>query len=106
MKKLYAALLAGTAMAFIGLQGVATAAPTGWPTGCYNHKSPLGGGWLAVCSDSNGGHYRATVICERWDGGGLIDIESVAWKNDGTPSFAACPPRTSVKSGGIVTRSH
>ncbi|MFH9798339.1 hypothetical protein [Streptomyces virginiae] len=106
MKKLYAALLTGTAMAFMGLQGAATAAPQGWPTDCVHYKSPLGNGWLAQCGNSNGGHYRATATCQTWDGGDLISIESVAWKNNGDPSYASCPPHTSVKSGGISTRSY
>ncbi|WP_404959150.1 hypothetical protein [Streptomyces sp. 147326] len=105
MKKLYTALLAGTAMAFIGLQGVATAAPTGWPDGCSNFRAPVGGGWVATCSNSNGGHFKATVICQAWDGGGLINVDAVGWSS-GNPSFVSCPPHTSVKSGGILTRSY
>ncbi|MEV4191255.1 hypothetical protein [Streptomyces toxytricini] len=106
MRKTYTALLVGTAMAFVGLQGVATAAPTGWPTGCTNYQSPLGNGWLARCSNSNGGHYKANAICQAWDGGALISVDSAAWKGNGEPSYASCPPHTSVKSGGIVTRSY
>ncbi|MGW6982037.1 hypothetical protein ACWGE1_21825 [Streptomyces sp. NPDC054932] len=106
MKLLYTTLLAGTAMAFIGLQGMATAASTGWPSGCTNHLSPIGGGWVAQCSKSNGGHYKASAICEVWEDRRLIIVHSEAWKNDGRPSFIACPPQTSVKTGGIITRSY
>ncbi|MFF4424306.1 hypothetical protein ACFY04_26595 [Streptomyces sp. NPDC001549] len=106
MKKRYTALLAGAAMALLGLQGAATAAPTGWPTGCTNHKSWTGGGWLATCSHSNGGHYKAAVICTRDDGGPDVTVHSVTWKDDGDFSFIACPPLTSVKGGGIITRSY
>lgn len=105
MKKVYSAVLAGAAMAFLGLQGVATAAPTGWPEGCYSFRSPLGGGWVAQCDNSNGGHYKATVTCERWGGGPDVTHDAVAWTSSG-PSFAACPPNTSVKSGSFWSRSY
>lgn len=106
MKKRYTALLAGAAMALLGLQGPATAAPTGWPAGCTNHRSSMGGGWSATCSHSNGGHHKAAVICTRDDGGPDVTVHAVKWKDRGAPSFIACPPLTSVKSGGIITRSY
>ncbi len=107
MKKRYTVLLTGAATALLGLQGgVATAAPTGWPTGCTNERSSTGGGWLATCSHSNGGHYKAAVICARADGGGDVSVHSVEWKDKRDPSSIACPPFTSVKSGGIITRSY
>ncbi|MGW7333215.1 hypothetical protein ACWGIU_32395 [Streptomyces sp. NPDC054840] len=106
MKKWYTALLAGAATALLGLQGVTTATPPGWPTGCTDHKSSTGAGWLATCGDSNGGHYKAAVICKRADGGPDVSVHSVAWKDRGGPSFIACPPFTTVKSGGIITRSY
>ncbi len=105
MKKRYVALLAAAAMAPLGFQGMATATPMGWPTGCTDYPSSTGEGWLAKCGDSKGGHYKAAVICTRSDGAGDVTVHSVVWKDKGEPSFIACPPFTSVKSGGIITRS-
>ncbi|WP_158820894.1 MULTISPECIES: hypothetical protein [unclassified Streptomyces] len=106
MKKRYVALLAAAAIAPLGLHALAAAPPTGRPTGCTDHQSSPGGGWLATCGDSNGGHYKAAVICTRSDGAGDVTVHSVDWKDKGEPSYIACPPFTSVKSGGIITRSH
>ncbi|MFJ6482793.1 MULTISPECIES: hypothetical protein [unclassified Streptomyces] len=52
------------------------------------------------------GHCKAAVICVREDGGGDVSVHSLEWKDERAPSFIACPPFTSVKSGGIITRSH
>ncbi|MGW2668532.1 hypothetical protein ACWC5F_10730 [Streptomyces sp. NPDC001272] len=104
MKKLSAVLLSAVAVAGLGLQGTATAAATDWPTGCVDFKSPVGNGWAAKCSSSNGGHYKATAICERWDGG-LINVDAVAW-NTSNYSYASCPPGTNIKSGGFISRSY
>lgn len=109
MKKLCATLFAATVIAALGFQGAATAAPvsaTGWPTGCTNYRAPVGGtgGWTAKCSNSNGGHYKATVICTPWGGGPLVYHDAAGWNSSGY-SVAFCPPNTSVKSGGIITKA-
>ncbi|GGS01789.1 hypothetical protein Snoj_05860 [Streptomyces nojiriensis] len=105
MKKVYTALLAGAALAFLGLQGAATAAPMGWPEGCSSFQSPLGGGWVATCEHPNGGHFKATVKCERWDGKGFVNHDAADWASSGF-SAAFCPPNTSVKGGSVWTRSY
>lgn len=104
MKKVYTALLAGAAMAVLGLQGTATAAPMGWPEGCSSLRTP-GGGWMATCEHPNGGRFKATITCERWDGKGLVEHDAADWSTSGY-SFAFCPPNTSVKTGSVWTRSY
>lgn len=108
MKKLCATLFAAMVLTALGLQGVATAAPagaTGWPTGCSNSKIAGGNGWLAKCSKSNGGHYKAVVICVPWGGeGSLITREAASWSSSGT-SAVFCPPNSTVSSGGIMTKA-
>ncbi|WP_159394807.1 hypothetical protein [Streptomyces sp. H-KF8] len=105
MKKSYSTLLAamGIAACFtLGLQGTANAAPTAWPTGCSNGK--FDNGWEARCSNSNGGSYKATVLCKPFDGGDLVVRDAGVWKTSGI-SYVSCPPLTGVNSGGIITRS-
>lgn len=90
----------------LGFQGVATAAPagaTGWPTGCtYGTNSDNGS--LAYCSHSNGGHYKATVICARIDGEGKVVRDAGVWKSSGV-SNVYCPPETIYSSAGIITKA-
>ncbi|MFJ2968545.1 hypothetical protein ACIPIC_40550 [Streptomyces collinus] len=107
MKK-WSVLLAGGVIAAssFGFQGAASAAPTGptgWPTGCVSQTN-FDNGAMARCSDSNGGHYRASVICTRLDGGGKINREATAWRTSGW-SNVYCPPMTSFFSAGIVTKA-
>ncbi|WP_327185431.1 hypothetical protein [Streptomyces sp. NBC_01334] len=59
---------------------------------------------MARCSHSNGGHYKASVLCTRLDGGGKIDIEAVAWRTSGW-SKVYCPALTTFYSAGIVTKA-
>jgi hypothetical protein len=102
MKKLCATLVAAMVMAVVGLQGAATAAPTAWPTGCSNER--YDNGWMAHCKHVNGGHFKASVTCVPWNGGPLVTRDA-GWSS-GNPSYVFCPPQTSVKSGGIWTRSY
>ncbi|GAA4897996.1 hypothetical protein GCM10023237_15690 [Streptomyces coeruleoprunus] len=97
-------LFAATVTAVIGFQGSATAAATGWPTGCQDYKIPMGNGWQAHCSNSNGGRYKATVKCVHWDGQ-VIHRDAGTWVSSG-PSVAFCPPTTFATSGGVWTRSY
>ncbi|MBT2404283.1 MULTISPECIES: hypothetical protein [unclassified Streptomyces] len=105
MKKMFVTLLAATAMAGLGLQGTATAAPTGWPEGCKSWKVPESNGIAAACSDGNGGRWKASAKCAPWNGDPVIQHDAVAWSSSNT-SFAFCPPFTSVVSGSFWTRSY
>ncbi|WP_331763686.1 hypothetical protein [Streptomyces anthocyanicus] len=107
MKK-WSVLVAGGALAAftLGFQGAASAAPTGatgWPTGC-SYQTNYDNGAMAICTNSHGGHYRASVLCTRQDGGGVIDLEAVAWRTSGW-SYVYCPALTTFKTAGIVTKS-
>ncbi|CAM5590082.1 hypothetical protein SALBM311S_03186 [Streptomyces alboniger] len=107
MKKWSALITGGVVVAFsLGFQGGASAAPTGAtgkPTGC-EYQSNFDNGAMARCSHSNGGHYKASVLCRRLDGGGLIDLEAVAWRTSGW-SNVYCPALTQFYSAGIVTKT-
>ncbi|MGW7276136.1 hypothetical protein ACWGH5_37190 [Streptomyces sp. NPDC054864] len=109
MKKRSVLLAGGVAAVFtLGFQGAASAAPTGAtgrPTGC-TYQTNYDNGAMARCSNSNGGHYKATAICARLDGGGLITIDAVKWNTsaDGWSSVY-CPTLTTFKSAGIVTKT-
>ncbi|MYS89851.1 MULTISPECIES: hypothetical protein [Streptomyces] len=120
MKKLSAALFAAAAMTAFGLQSTATAAEAGsqgnvsvkgWPTGCTNGKyaKGLGGytalGWQAQCKKSNGGHYKATIICRPFDGGDDIYRDAPVWKSSGK-SIVFCPEASIRVEGGIKERSY
>ncbi|MEU0457364.1 hypothetical protein ABZ322_31155 [Streptomyces sp. NPDC006129] len=120
MKKLSAALFAAVAITTFGLQSTATAAEAGsqgnvsvkgWPTGCKNgkHQAFLGSytaqGWYAECKNSNGGHYKATIICRPMDGGNDIYRDAPVWKSSGK-SYVYCPEFTIRLEGGIIERSH
>ncbi|MFG2339567.1 hypothetical protein [Streptomyces yangpuensis] len=90
----------------LGLQGTATAAPTGatgWPTGC-TAQTNFNNGAMARCTKNNGGHYKASAICSRLDGTGKIDVEAPIWRSSGW-SQVHCPPATIFSSAGIVTKS-
>ncbi|CAM5589910.1 hypothetical protein SALBM311S_03183 [Streptomyces alboniger] len=107
MKK-WSALVTGSVVAAfsLGFQGVASAAPTGttgWPTGC-TYSSNSNNGAQAHCSKSNGGHYKASAICNRLDAAGQIDVEAPTWRTSGW-SNVFCPPLTVFSSAGIVTKS-
>ncbi|WP_143675741.1 MULTISPECIES: hypothetical protein [Streptomyces] len=117
MKKLSSTLLAATGMAAcftLGLAGAANAAPAeyapasdgvsvmGAPSGCSYGGYP--GGWQAECDKSNGGHYKATVTCRPWNGGGLVIRNAPVWRASGI-SIVYCPPSSSVVEGGIITKT-
>ncbi|MEV8413124.1 hypothetical protein AB0P45_05830 [Streptomyces niveus] len=106
MKKVTAVLFAASVLASVGLQGMATAAPTGataWPTGCSNQR--YNEGWTATCSNSNGGSYKATVTCAPYNGGPDVVRDNPNWIKSGR-SIVFCPPATTVQFGGIWTRSY
>ncbi len=105
MKKTFVTLLAATAMAGLGLQGTATAAPTGWPEGCTSWSVPDTNGRAASCSSGNGGRWRAIANCAPWSGAPIIQVDAVAWTSKGT-SFAFCPPMTSITGGSYWSRSY
>lgn len=107
MKKMSVLVTSGVVAALsFGFQSAASAAPTGptaWPTGC-TYQNNFDNGAMARCDNSNGGHYRASVICIRQDGGGKIDLEAVAWRTSGW-SKVYCPALTIFYKAGIVTKS-
>ncbi|MBO7936321.1 hypothetical protein JTP77_010190 [Streptomyces sp. S9] len=104
MKKWSVLVASGMVAAFsLGFQGAASAAPTAWPTGC-TYQTNFNNGAMARCDHSNGGHYKASVICTRLDGSGLVEFEAVAWRTSGW-SNVYCPALTYFKSAGIVTKS-
>ncbi|MGI5447682.1 hypothetical protein ACQEVM_18310 [Streptomyces sp. CA-243310] len=106
MKKLPVLVMGGALAAFtLGFQGVASAAPAGataHPSGC-TYQTNFDNGAMARCKHSNGGHYRATANCFRWDGGGIVVIDAVAWRSSGW-SNVYCPAMTTFKSAGIVSK--
>ncbi|MEU9865452.1 hypothetical protein AB0D99_31750 [Streptomyces sp. NPDC047971] len=103
------AATAVTATAALGFHGSASAAPAsgdvtvmGWPTGC--EYGSYDNGSYAKCSRSNGGSYRATVLCYPMHGGNLVSRTAPTWKTSGV-SKVFCPPLTLFSSAGIETRS-
>ncbi|OKI62543.1 hypothetical protein [Streptomyces sp. MJM1172] len=121
MKKLSTALFLAAIAAF-GLQGTAVAAEAGsqgasgnvsvksWPTGCTDGKysKSLGGytalGWQATCTKANGGHYKATIICEPFDGGPKFTRDAPVWKTSGK-SVVFCPEFSHRVVGGIIEKA-
>jgi hypothetical protein len=103
MKKVCAILFAAVAMATLGLQGTASATTAGWPTGCSYGKYDIDGAW-AECSKSNGGVYRAVVICKPLDGGLNINKEASVWKTSGV-SLVFCPPMSVYQVAGITSKA-
>ncbi|MFC8201627.1 hypothetical protein ACFUTV_40550 [Streptomyces sp. NPDC057298] len=106
MKK-WSVLATGSVIAAfsLGFQGAASAAPTGAtarPTGC-TYQSNFSNGAMASCTNSNGGHYKATVLCTRQDGGGIINLDATVWRASGW-SFVYCPALTTFSSAGIITK--
>lgn len=100
MKKVCATLFTAVAMAAFGFQGTAAAAQ---PSGCQYGKADLNGA-EARCTKSNGGHYKAIVICRAQDGGPDIAREAGAWKSSGL-SLVFCPTMTTYKTAGIMTKA-
>lgn len=104
MKRTFVAL-AAVAMACVGLQGTATAAPAGWPDGCSSWTVPESNGRAASCSSSNGGRWKAVAKCQPYNGDPVIEWDSNSWSGSGI-SFAFCPPMTYVIGGAFWTRSY
>lgn len=107
MKK-WSVLVTGSALAALslGFEGVASAAPTGataWPTGCV-YRNNQNNGAMATCDRSNGGHYKASVQCNRLDGGGVITLDAPVWRTSGW-SYVFCPSLTVFSSAAIITKS-
>ncbi|WP_151477623.1 hypothetical protein [Streptomyces albicerus] len=107
MKKWSILAMGGVVAAFtLGFQGAASAAPAGataWPTGC-TYQNNFENGAMARCTNSNGGHYKASVNCTRWDGGGIVVIDAPRWRTSGW-SQVFCPAQTQFSSAGIITKS-
>lgn len=106
MKKVLVSL-AAAAMLGVGMQGTATAAPTGWPEGCVSHrlKGSDTNGWMAMCDTPNGGRWKASAKCVPWGGGPVVLHDAVAWASNGY-SIAYCPPLTQVAGGSYWSRSY
>jgi len=110
MKK-WLVLVAGSVVTVssLGLQAPATATsitPTlvaAHPSGCF-YGPDAENGARATCKHSNGGHYKASVTCDRWDNRGKVVRDAVVWKSSGY-SVAYCPPETSYLHAGIITKA-
>ncbi|WAU84501.1 hypothetical protein O1Q96_35295 [Streptomyces sp. Qhu-G9] len=115
MKKHWSALVSAgfIAASVMGFQGAAAAAPAGpvavkaHPTGCsaqiFNPDGQQGA--TAKCNKSNGGHYKAIVVCKRLLTGELIDREAGVWKSGGSPSIVWCPPESASLTAGFMTKA-
>lgn len=99
------------ALVAIGIPSAASAEPAttepeftaqGWPTGCST--GPVNNGAYATCSASNGGHYRAIIICEDWYGQ-KINRSAPNWLTSGY-SVVYCPPLTDRIANGIESRAY
>lgn len=105
MKKVWALLFAAIAVTTLGFQSPAAAAPTAWPTGCsFGRWSGDPDAAWAACDRSNGGSWRALVICRNLETGRDITRSATAWRTSGD-SYVFCPPMTMYRSAGIETRA-
>lgn len=84
------------------LAAPATASAAMWPEDCYNAAGPQRN-WFAICRAGTG-HYKATVVCKPWDGGGLVTREPAVWQPIGERSIVWCPAKTDVSYGGILMK--
>lgn len=117
MKKRWSVLVSAGFMAAsasaLGFQGAASAAPAGpvtakaHPSGCsYEIQTPDGvQGASAKCTKSNGGHYKAIVVCVRSFNGDKISREASAWKSGGKLSVVWCPPESHAETAGVMTKA-
>lgn len=116
MKKYWSVLASvGVLMASaLGFQGAASAAPTtgpisikAHPTGCsYEKFTPEGHqGASAKCTQSNGGHYKAIVVCVRSLNGDQVSREAATWQSGGRISVVWCPPETHAEFPGVMTKA-
>ncbi|MBM7442615.1 hypothetical protein JOC24_006059 [Streptomyces sp. HB132] len=109
MRRTHKILLAGVAAcsAIISVPATASAGvvtPQAHPSGCtYSIHGAGINGASAKCSNSNGGHYKALVICEDWDNQ-KVARESQKWVSSGY-SYVSCPPMTKPTSAGIMTKA-
>ncbi|MEV5100049.1 hypothetical protein ACFC5H_35125 [Streptomyces rochei] len=114
MKKHWSVLLSGgfLAASVLGLQGTASATSAGpstvtaHPTGCSYKIASYDGhrGAEAECTRSNGGHYKAIVVCKRSLNGERVSREAGVWKSSGL-SIVWCPPETVPETPGIMTKA-
>jgi hypothetical protein len=96
----------------LGFAGSASAASGGsvtvkaHPTGCDYSTMVLDGqqGAQAKCTKSNGGSYKAIVVCVRLLNKEEISREAGVWKKSGV-SIVWCPPESYAKTAGVMTRS-
>ncbi|CAM5589853.1 hypothetical protein SALBM311S_03182 [Streptomyces alboniger] len=80
----------------------ASAAANANPTGCH-YEVPSGKwGGVARCDKSNGGHYRALVLCKDPDTGALKEFVG-DWRTTGW-SKAYCGITGTASSAGIETK--
>jgi hypothetical protein len=99
-------------MSVLGFQSAASAAPAGpvtvtaHPSGCSYQIINLDGhrGASAQCTKSNGGHYKAIVVCVRVLNGDRVSREAGTWKSSGV-STVWCPPETFEETAGIMTKA-
>ncbi len=107
LRKRTGVLAAATAMAALGLAAPAASASDvgvlAHPTGCSYGKWQ-GDSSYAECTRSNGGSYRAIVVCTPLDGGPLVTRMPRAWVTSGQ-SVVFCPPMTVYNYSGIETRA-
>ncbi|GAB2977068.1 hypothetical protein GCM10023080_047270 [Streptomyces pseudoechinosporeus] len=81
----------------------ASAAAQGWPTGC-SYEVVDSKMTVAKCSNSHGGHYRASATCKDTDTGALKFFDG-DWRNNGSFSRAYCQGSTRAVSAGIWTKA-
>ncbi|MEW2528786.1 hypothetical protein [Streptomyces sp. NPDC047071] len=115
MKKHWSVLVASGALvvSFLGFPGMASATSgesvsiKGHPSGFHYEQHDMDGhqGVRAWCTKSNGGHYKALVICVRILNGEKIHREAGFWQSRGKDSIVWCPPETLSQDAGIMTKA-
>jgi len=115
MKKRWSVLIASSALvtSVLGFQGPASATSGGsvtvraHPSGCHYEKYTPDGhhGARAWCTNSNGGHYKAIVVCVRILNGEKVSREAPVWQSGGRDSIVWCPPETTTQTPGIMTKA-
>ncbi|MFF5549343.1 hypothetical protein [Streptomyces olivaceoviridis] len=115
MKKTWSMVVAGGALAvsILGTQQVASAATVraitvkAHPSDCHYEKFNPDGqqGATASCKKSNGGHYKAIVVCVRELNGDRVEREAGFWQSGGKVSYVWCPPESFSETAGILTKA-
>lgn len=115
MKRRWSVLVSSGVLAAsaLGFQGAASATPgepvtvKAHPSGCHYEKYTPDGhhGARAWCTKSNGGHYKAIVVCVRILNGEKVDREAGVWQSGGRDSIVWCPPETTTGTPGIMTKA-